>query len=59
VDFEQPPTVRKFKICKISKKIPTPFCPIEYELFNVRYAPKEECDIHGIEVKEQSTGIDF
>lgn len=59
VDFEQPPTVRKFKICKVSKKIPTPFCPVEYELFNVRYAPKEECDIHGIEVKEQSTGIDF
>jgi membrane carboxypeptidase/penicillin-binding protein len=59
LDFEQPPTVRKFKICKESKLIPTPFCPTEYELFNVRYAPKEECKIHGFEVKEQPTGIDF
>jgi penicillin-binding protein 1A len=59
LDFDQPPTVRKFKICKESKLIPTPFCPTEYELFNVRYAPKEECDIHGYGVKEQPTGIDF
>ena len=59
LDFVQPPTVRKFKICKESKLIPTPFCPTEYELFNVRYAPKEECNIHGYEVKEQPTGIDF
>jgi len=59
LDFEQPPTVRKFKICKESKLIPTPFCPTEYELFNVRYAPKEVCKIHGSEVKEQPTGIDF
>jgi penicillin-binding protein 1A len=59
VDFEQPPTVRKFKICSVSKKIPTPFCPVEEELFNVRYAPKEECDIHGFGVKEESSGVDF
>jgi len=59
LDFLQPPTVRKFKICKESKMIPTAFCPTEYELFNVRYAPKEECNIHGYEVKEQPTGIDF
>ena len=59
LDFEQPSTVRKFKICKESKLIPTPFCPTEYEIFNVRYAPKEECNIHGFEVKEEPTGIDF
>ena len=59
LDFDQPATVRKFKICKESKLIPTPFCPTEYELFNVRYAPKEECNIHGYQVKEQPTGIDF
>lgn len=59
IDFEQPPTVRKFKICAVSKKIPTPFCPVEEELFNVRYAPKEECDIHGFGVKEESSGVDF
>ncbi|MFO7840634.1 MAG: PBP1A family penicillin-binding protein [Fidelibacterota bacterium] len=59
VDFDQPPTVRKFKICSVSKKIPTSFCPTEYELFNVRHAPKEECDIHGFGVKEESRGVDF
>lgn len=58
-DFIQPPTVRRFKICKTSKKIPTEFCPTEYELFNVRYAPQEQCDIHGLNIKESSTGIDF
>jgi penicillin-binding protein 1A len=59
LDFDQPPTVRRFKICKDSKLIPTPFCPIEYELFNVRYAPKDECQIHGFHVKEEPQGIDF
>jgi len=58
-DFPMPPTVRKFKICKVSKKIPTEFCPTEYELFNVKYAPQEQCDIHGLDIKESSTGIDF
>jgi penicillin-binding protein 1A len=59
VDFEQPATVRKFKICKETKLIPTPFCPVEYELFNVRYAPKEECQVHGYGVQEQQEGVDF
>ena len=59
LDFERPATVREFRICRESKKIPTPFCPVETEIFNVRYAPKEECDIHGFEIKEQSSGIDF
>lgn len=59
LDFEQPATVRKFKICKETKLIPTPFCPVEYELFNVRYAPKEECQVHGYAVQEQQEGVDF
>ncbi|MDD3095493.1 MAG: PBP1A family penicillin-binding protein [Candidatus Marinimicrobia bacterium] len=59
LDFEQPSTVRKFRICSVSKKIPNSFCPVEQEFFNVRHAPKEECDIHGFEVKEGSSGIDF
>ncbi len=59
LDFDQPPTVRKFKICKETKLIPTPFCPVEYELFNVRYAPKEECQVHGYGVFQEEESADF
>lgn len=46
-NFKEAANVFKIKICKETKKLPTPYCPetIE-ELFNVKYKPTETCDVH-------------
>ena len=45
--FEVAPNVVHLKICKETKKLATPLCPQTIdELFIMKYAPTEECDIH-------------
>ncbi len=46
-DFVRPPGVVKIKICKVSKKLPTKYCPTETEIFNKKYVPTDTCTIHG------------
>lgn len=46
-DFVQPEGVVRIKICSVSKKLPTPYCPTETEIFNRKYMPTDTCDIHG------------
>jgi penicillin-binding protein 1A len=58
-DFIQPDGVREYKICSETKKLPTEFCPVETEIFNVKDAPKTKCKIHGRNVKNKHSGIDF
>ena len=58
-DFIRPEGVREYKICSVSKKLPTEFCPIETEIFNVKDAPKTKCKIHGRDVKNKHSGVDF
>ena len=45
-DFKRPDTVVEIEICSVSKKLPTKYCPVEKEIFNVKYQPTERCDIH-------------
>jgi penicillin-binding protein 1A len=59
-DFEQPDGVIELEVCKETKKLPTPFCPTEKELFNKKYVPTERCDIHtGIKEKKRSSKVEF
>ncbi len=45
--FDVAPNVVHLKICKETKKLATPFCPQTIdELFIMKYAPTEECDVH-------------
>jgi penicillin-binding protein 1A len=45
--FETSPNVIKVKVCKDTKKLITPYCPSPIEdIFNVKYMPKETCEIH-------------
>ncbi len=46
-DFVRPPGVKEYKICSESKLLPTEYCPVEKEIFNVKNPPKTVCDIHG------------
>jgi penicillin-binding protein 1A len=46
-EFKEAVNVLKIKICKETKKLPTPYCPeVIEELFNVKYKPTETCDVH-------------
>jgi len=58
-EFIRPEGVREYRICKESKKLPTEFCPVETEIFNVKDAPKTKCKIHGRDVKNKHSDIDF
>ncbi|MFQ5583403.1 MAG: penicillin-binding protein 1A [Calditrichia bacterium] len=45
--FKQPPEVISLDICTESGKIATNFCPkVVTEVFNIKYHPTEQCDIH-------------
>lgn len=45
--FKQPPEVISLEICTESGKIATNFCPkVVTEVFNIKYHPTEQCDIH-------------
>lgn len=46
-EFEQPDGVVEVTICKVSKKLPTKYCPTETEIFNKKYVPTDTCTIHG------------
>ncbi len=58
-DFEMPKGVRRFEICSETKKLPTEYCPTTSEIFNIRYAPKSRCAVHGSNSSPASQGIDF
>ena len=46
-EFKEAVNVLKIKICKETKKLPTPYCPEKIEeLFNVKFKPTETCDVH-------------
>ncbi|MEE9167263.1 MAG: PBP1A family penicillin-binding protein [Candidatus Neomarinimicrobiota bacterium] len=45
-DFEVPQGVAKIEICKVSKDLPTEYCPTEQEYFIRKYAPVETCRVH-------------
>lgn len=58
-DFIMPPGVRSIEICSETKKLPTEYCPTTTEIFNVRYAPKTRCTVHGKNSSRSSRGVDF
>lgn len=45
-DFEVPDGVEKIEICKVSKDLPTEYCPTEEEYFIRKYAPGQTCSVH-------------
>jgi penicillin-binding protein 1A len=46
-EFKEAANVLKIKICKETKKLPTPYCPeVIEELFNAKFKPTETCDVH-------------
>lgn len=46
-EFKQPPEVIRLQICEESGKIATNFCPkVVNEVFNIKFHPTEQCDIH-------------
>lgn len=58
-DFEQPSGVRNVEICSETKKLPTDYCPTTTEIFNIRYAPKTRCTVHGPNSSRSTRGVDF
>lgn len=58
-NFERPAGVQTLSICAESKKLPTEFCPITTEIFNVRYAPKSRCTLHDINGNQLNKSVDF
>lgn len=53
--FEVPPGIVKKAICKETKKLPTRFCPIEYEYFRKNNVPVEYCKKHGKENQDNNS----
>ena len=46
-DFKQPPEVISLQVCEESGKLATNFCPnVITEVFNIKFHPTEQCDIH-------------
>ena len=46
-DFKQPPEVVSLQVCEESGKLATNFCPkVITEVFNIKFHPTEQCDIH-------------
>ncbi|MFQ6616026.1 MAG: penicillin-binding protein 1A, partial [Fidelibacterota bacterium] len=45
-DFEVPSGVVRMQICKVTKELPTEYCPTETEYFIKRYAPTRKCRVH-------------
>ena len=46
-EFKEAANVLEIKICKETKKLPTPYCPEQIEeLFNAKFQPTETCDVH-------------
>lgn len=58
-DFEMPKGVRRIEICSETKKLPTEYCPTTSEIFNIRYAPKSRCTVHGSNSSRSAQGVDF
>ncbi|MBO8130609.1 MAG: PBP1A family penicillin-binding protein [Candidatus Marinimicrobia bacterium] len=46
-EFQRPENVIEVKICKETKLLATPYCPVETEIFIKGTEPKETCPIHG------------
>ena len=46
IDFEIPKGVAKMKICKVTKNLPTQYCPTEREYFIRKYPPTQTCKVH-------------
>ncbi len=45
--FKQPPEVVRLQICEESGKMATNFCPkVINEVFNIKFRPTEQCDLH-------------
>lgn len=45
-DFQPPPGVVRIQICKVTKELPTEYCPTEWEYFIKKYAPTRRCRVH-------------
>lgn len=46
-NFKQPPEVVSLQVCEESGKLATNFCPkVITEVFNIKFHPTEQCDIH-------------
>lgn len=46
-NFKQPPEVVSLQVCEESGKIATNFCPkVITEVFNIKFHPTDQCDIH-------------
>jgi len=58
-DFEMPKGVKRIEICSETKKLPTEYCPTTTEIFNIRYAPKTRCTVHGSNSSRSAQGVDF
>ncbi|RMI27516.1 MAG: PBP1A family penicillin-binding protein [Calditrichaeota bacterium] len=61
-EFKQPPDVVRLDVCEESGKIATNFCPvvIHNEVFNIKYRPKETCDLHpGINTRRKRKSVTF
>jgi len=58
--FIRPPGIKDIKICSESKMLPTEYCPVEMEIFNVKNTPRTVCDVHGKSRKTiKPSRIDF
>lgn len=45
-EFDVPEGVAKIEICKVTKDLPTRYCPTEKEYFIRKYAPTQTCKVH-------------
>jgi len=60
-EFKQPPEVIRLQICEESGKIATNSCPkVVNEVFNIKFHPTEQCDIHSKpQMKQKQSDLFF
>lgn len=57
--FERPANIVELKICSVTKKNPTPYCPITTEIYNKKYVPQGICPIHTGSITKKKGNVDF
>lgn len=57
--FERPANIVELEICSVTKKNPTPYCPITTEIYNKKYVPEGICPVHTGAITKKKGNVDF
>jgi len=57
--FERPANIVELEICSVTKKNPTPYCPITTEIYNKKHVPEGICPVHTGSITKKKGNVDF